>query len=189
MEVKHIKCRIASARHEDYITPQCEYIKELTELKYDSELMRERGLIEQSSQMQAAFSFVTAALVMALPPCLEYRGIIPLKFFFISVSFILLFLICSLIFASLAQWRWKKSAFADIPELKNAVLNDPKWKQYAKSSYRCSQWTDMVAKVQSELAKLNDKRSKLIMASMISFYVSIVAILILYIVAVCILLQ
>ena len=46
---------------ERQITAQYQYIKELATLKYDAEEKREQNLIQQSSQMQTAFSFMTAA--------------------------------------------------------------------------------------------------------------------------------
>ena len=51
----------------DQITPQYQHIKELAILKYDAEEKREQSLIQQSSQMQTVFSFLTAALFMETP--------------------------------------------------------------------------------------------------------------------------
>ena len=79
------------------ISSQFHYIKELSLLKYDAEEKRELNLIQQSSQMQTAFSFMTAAVFMALPICIEYRGVLSLKFFLVSSSIISVFLIASLI--------------------------------------------------------------------------------------------
>ena len=50
----------------DQISPQYRHIKELATLKYEAEEKREQGLIQQSSQMQTVFSFMTAALFMAV---------------------------------------------------------------------------------------------------------------------------
>ena len=72
---------------QDLITPQYRHIKELALLKYDAEEKRELNLIQQSSQMQTAFSFMTAAVFMAVPICIEYRGILTLKFFLVSLTF------------------------------------------------------------------------------------------------------
>ena len=59
---------------ERQITAQYQYIKELATLKYDAEEKREQNLIQQSSQMQTAFSFMTAAVFAATAICIEYRG-------------------------------------------------------------------------------------------------------------------
>lgn len=90
------------AEQNQMVAAQYRYIKELAIMKYDAEERREQNLLQQSSQMQTAFSFMTAAVFMALPICIEYRGVLSLKFFLISTSFISVFLIASLITASLA---------------------------------------------------------------------------------------
>lgn len=66
---------------ERQITAQYQYIKELATLKYDAEEKREQNLIQQSSQMQTAFSFMTAAVFAATAICIEYRGKLTLNFF------------------------------------------------------------------------------------------------------------
>lgn len=43
------------------------HVKEISTLKYESELRREDSLIQQFGHMQAAFSFMTAAIFMATP--------------------------------------------------------------------------------------------------------------------------
>lgn len=169
---------------QDLITPQYRHIKELALLKYDAEEKRELNLIQQSSQMQTAFSFMTAAVFMAVPICIEYRGILTLKFFLVSVSVIIAFLITSLVLASLAQWRWKTKAFPDIKDIKDAVINSIEWQKLCIEYHQIDQWIDLVGTVQKEKASLNDRRVKLIMASMICFYASIAAIVICFIIAI-----
>lgn len=51
---------------EDKVTPQYQHIKELSQLKYETEEKREQSLIQQASQMQTVFSFITAAVFMAV---------------------------------------------------------------------------------------------------------------------------
>ena len=55
---------------EDKVTPQYQHIKELSQLKYEAEEKREQSLIQQASQMQTVFSFITAAVFMAVPVCI-----------------------------------------------------------------------------------------------------------------------
>ena len=173
-----------SAKTQDYITPQYRYIKELALLKYDAEEKREQNLIQQSSQMQTVFSFMTAAVFMATPICIEYRGVLSLKFFFVTVSLITVFIIASLVLASLAQWRWKTKAFPDIKTIKDAVINSNEWKKMCVEYYQIDQWLKLMATVQEEKARLNARRVKLIIASMICFYVTVAAVVACFVVAV-----
>lgn len=177
-------CLTASDSNDDLITPQYRHIKELSALKYEAEEKREKNLIQQSSQMQTVFSFMTAAIFMAVPICIENRGPLSLNFFLVSISIIVLFLIASLVLASLAQWRWKTETFPDVFQIKDAILNSPDWKKITVESYQIDQWVDLIGKVQSKKAKINDRRVHLIMASMICFYCSIFSVIISFVIGV-----
>lgn len=184
---KKVKCQTSSYNERDLITPQFRHIKELSQVKYEAEEKREQNLIQQSSQMQTAFSFMTAAIFMAIPICIEYRGSLSLKFFFHSVSLIIAFLIASLLLASIAQWRWKTNSFPDIMQIKKSIIDNPEWEKFLVEYNRIDQWINLIGTVQKEKSKLNDRRVKLIMASMVCFYCSIISIIVSYVVGVTIL--
>lgn len=166
------------------ITSQFRYIKELSKLKYEAEEKREQNLIQQSSQMQTGFSFMTAAIFMAVPICIEHRGNLSLEFFLVSVSVIVVFLIASLTLASLAQWRWKTETFPDVKKIKDSVLNNPEWEKLTVEYNQIDQLVDIIGKVQEEKAKLNDRRVRLIIASMICFYCSIISVIVSFIIGI-----
>lgn len=172
------------AEQEKKIVAQYRYIKELAVMKYDAEERREQNLVQQSSQMQTAFSFMTAAVFMALPICIEYRGVLSLKFFLVSTSFVSTFLIASLITASLAQWRWKIESLPDINVIKEAIVNSTEWESLCAEHVQLAQYVELIGKVQDVKAKINDRRVALIMASMVCFYLSIVSIVISFVVAI-----
>lgn len=169
---------------DDLITTQYRHIKELSALKYEAEEKREQNLIQQSSQMQTVFSFMTAAIFMAVPICIEYRGSISLEFFLVSISIIVLFLIGSLVLASLAQWRWKTETFPDVLEIKDNVISNPEWQKLTVEYNQIDQWVDIIGKVQGKKAELNDRRVRLIMASMICFYCSIFSVVVCFMVGI-----
>ncbi|MBC2721740.1 MAG: hypothetical protein HGJ97_03525, partial [Desulfosporosinus sp.] len=135
-KVKSVTPQVTDYETDDQITPQFRHIKELSKLKYEAEEKREQNLILQSSQMQTVFSFVAAALFMATSICIQYRGTLTLKFFFVAVSCIASFLLGSLILASLAQWRWKTHTFPDISQIKESVINDPEWQKFLIEHHR-----------------------------------------------------
>lgn len=159
------------------------HTKELSQLKYESELRREDSLIQQSSHMQTAFSFMTAAVFMAVSILIEHRGKLSLTFFFVSVSSIVLFLLVSLVSASLAQRRVKKHALMNIFDIENFVAEN--WQQTLQESQQLKQWVEVIGKVQQSLAEVNERRIVLIRISMGSFFVSIALILFWYVVAIC----
>lgn len=166
------------------VVVQYRYIKELAIMKYETEERREQNLVQQSSQMQTAFSFMTAAIFMALPICVEYRGVLSLKFFFVSTSFVSAFLIASLITASLAQWRWKTESLPDVNVIKDSIVNSTEWESLCAEHIQLAQYVELIGKVQHIKAKINDRRVVLIMMSMICFYLSIVSIVISFVVAI-----
>lgn len=158
------------------------YVKELGTLKYEAELRREDSLIQQSSHMQTAFSFMSAALFMAAPILIDNRGNqLSLNFFFPAFSSIVFFLLASLVAASLAQRRVLRRTFMSIPDIEAFVSST--YKQTLRRSAQLKQWVQVVGDVQVGLQKVNEKRVKLIRISMGSFLGSIGLIVFWYIVA------
>ncbi len=157
------------------------HVKELAQLKYDGELRREDSLIEQSSHMQTAFSFMTAAVFMALPIAIDHRGPLSLRFFFISVSIIVGLLLASLVTASIAQRRIKKKAPQNVSDIEKFVSDN--WKDTLKESQQLKQWVGIVGEIQASTAKANDERVIFIRLSMGFFLASIAAIVVCYFVA------
>lgn len=159
------------------------HVKELSILKYESELRREDSLIQQSSHMQTAFSFMTAALFMAAPILIDNRGdALSINFFFWSFSSIVASLLVSLVTSSLAQRRFKKKTFMSIPEIESFVSDT--YENTLKESEQLKQWVQVVGDVQTRLEELNDIRAILIRISMGSFWVSIGLVAFWYILAV-----
>lgn len=158
------------------------YVKELGTLKYEAELRREDSLIQQSSHMQTAFSFMSAALFMAAPILIDNRdNQLSLNFFFAAFSSIVFFLLASLVAASLAQRRVLRPTFMSIPDIEAFVSST--YKQTLKRSAQLKQWVQVVGDVQVGLQKVNEKRVMLIRISMGSFLGSIGLIVFWYIVA------
>ena len=93
---------------EKSVCDKLKYLYEYSKIKLDSEQRREDSIIQQSNQMQVAFSFLIAAIFMIAPIVIEYRGSLSLIFFLVSLSSIVVALLLSLVFAMLAQSRKKK---------------------------------------------------------------------------------
>lgn len=158
---------------ERILNTQYRFLFELAQEKYAYENQREQELVQQSGQLQAAFSFVTAAVFMAFPIAMEYHGSISITYFFVAISIIVFFLLLSLVFASVATWRWKKVALGNITELKKTILEGSDWEKYQKE-YNClAARIDVLEKEQVRKETLNDKRAMFIHISLITFFCSI----------------
>lgn len=131
--------------------------------------------------MQTSFSFVTVAVLMILPIIISNCSTLPKKFFCISTCLILFFQFLSLVFASLSQWRWKINLFPDIDIISSIILSDINWQNYSKKSYCIKQYLSLIDEVIKSKEKINNRRVKLIMISMICFYCSIFCIMLSFI--------
>ena len=183
--MKQDECTKSDKNDEENLSVlQYRYIKELSKLKYEQEIRREQSLIQQASQMQTVFSFMTASIFMAVSICVEHRGKLSLDFFLICISVIIIFLIASLVLASLAQWRWKKTAMLNIKEIKNEIINSDDWQSLTEECNQIDQWIYFVGEIQECDAKINDRRALFIRASMVCFYCSTAFIIISFIIGV-----
>ena len=165
---KHVK---SDAQIEEEAVSLYSHVKEIAALKYESELRREDSLIQQSSHMQTAFSFMTAAVFMALPVLVDNRDGIHIRFYFWAASTIVASLLVSLLFASLAQRRFKKQTFMNIIDIEKFVSDT--YADTLDKSAQLKQWVQVVGDVQEDLDRTNRKRVQLIQWSMGFFFGSI----------------
>lgn len=158
------------------------HLKELAIFKYEAELQREDSLVRQSGQMQTVFAFMSAAIFMATPVLLEYRGILTLDFFLLSVSSVMLFLLISLTLASLIQFRRKHKGLPNIEDIEKEV--ETNWEKVLNESQKLKQYVILLGEIQKSKTETNDKRVLFIKASMGSFMCSITLIIFWYVVAI-----
>lgn len=156
------------------------HVKDISLLKYESELRREDSLIQQSSHMQTAFSFMTAAVFMVFPILIEHRGKVSLDFFFWAGSTITISLLASLLFASLAQRRVLKKTFMNIPEIEKFVSDT--YSDTLSKAAQLKQWVQVVGDVQVSLSEANNTRVLLIRWSMGCFFFTIGLIILWYVI-------
>lgn len=157
------------------------YVKEFAVLKLENETKREDSLIQQSANMQTAFSFTTAALFMVAPVAVEYRGKMSLEFLLLAFSTITALLLISLLFASLAQNRKLNTTFPDVDVFTNHIVN--KYEDYLTPAQRDKAFAELIGKVQKSKNEINDKRVKRIRWSMRAFYAALVLTVIWFFVA------
>ena len=142
---------------------------EFAKFSYELEEKREQSLIEQSSQMLTAFSVASAALLMAVPIILEYTCIAKRKIL-LSAGLVLLFMLISMVLAVISQWRFKYKTMMNGDELLQKIEADANDHVYqAQYDY---QWIDQLKEIQESKKKNNDKRYRLIHASMVFFFVA-----------------
>lgn len=147
------------------------YALEWAEFKYNEEIRREDSIIRQSSNMQMAFSFIVAALFMAAPVITQYRGKLSLEFCLLSFSTIVLVLILSLLFATIAQRR-KAQVMVDYVENETKKIIDNS-KSFATEAQRLKYRTEYYAKIEKSLHDNNKCRVKYVQKSMLFFYISL----------------
>lgn len=160
------------------------YVKEFALLKLENETKREDSLVQQSANMQTAFSFTTAALFMVAPIAAEYRGAMPLEFLLLAFSTITALMLVSLVFASMAQNRQLNTTFPDIEVFTQQI--EDKYTDYLTSAQRDKAIAELIGKVQKSKDEINDKRVKRIRWSMRFFYSALALAVFWFFVALCI---
>lgn len=158
------------------------FIQEMSVMRYEDEFRREDSLIRQSSQMQAAFSFLTAAIFMAVPMLLEYRGVIEIDFIFTSIFTITFFILISLVLASFAQYRYKYLTLSSIKYLDRAIKEQ--YESFKECNTRIQHKIDTLAEIQEKITEINDRRANFIRYSFFFFQGSIVLIMFWFIYAI-----
>lgn len=165
------------------VVEQFQYLNEYAKFRYENELRREDSIIQQASQMQTAFSFVTAAMFMVAPIVIEYSRKLSLTFFLIVFSSITIALLFSLLFATLAQNREISKNFADVSSFIKYVENNEN--DFETKNQRLKYIIDTYGDIQKDKAIINDKRVKLIRISMWMFYVALGLCAFWFIIAIC----
>lgn len=165
------------------VVEKFQYLNEYAKFRYENELRREDSIIRQASQMQTAFSFVTAAIFMVAPIVIEYSRKLSLTFFLIAFSSITIALLFSLLFATLAQNREISKNFEDVSTFIKYVENNEN--DFETKKQRLKYIIDTYGDVQKDKAIINDKRVKLIRISMWMFYVALGLCAFWFIIAIC----
>ena len=147
------------------------YALEWAEFKYSEEIRREDSIIQQSSNMQTAFSVISAALVMAAPVMVDNRGRLPLEFFLVAFSTIILSLMLSLLFATIAQKRKPQMMVNYVEKETKDVIDNPQF--FATEAQRLKYRVDYYGKIEKSLHNNNKSRVKNIKTAMILFYISL----------------
>ena len=147
-----------------------DYLERMAENKLDSERRREESIIQQAGNMQAAFSFTTAALFMVAVIVYDNSGAFSTFYLLFVFASITVCLIMSLLFATVAQNRMKTDVFPSIKDFYNHV--DKYHGFFITKKQRIKYYVDRCADAQSSLSKNNEIRVKWLKRSMRMFYVA-----------------
>lgn len=146
------------------------YIARFAEKIYESEEKREASVIEQAGRMQAAFSFVIAALFM-LAQILVSNTVLSNVFLIVSISSVGIILLISLFLATFAQRRAKRAYFLSIKELNSDITNN--YKDFLSPAQRDKYYSETYGELYDSLEKNNNQRIVCIRISMILFYIAL----------------
>lgn len=147
------------------------FILDFSNTIYENGMYREQSLIQQATNMQTAFSFVTAAVFMAAAIIIEYRGTLTLNYLLLVFSSISISLVLSLFFATMAQNRRNQALPPKISTVSEYLSSNKEKLQTPKERYEYQIQT--LAKVSDTLDENNDKRVTWIKRSMFLFYLSL----------------
>lgn len=147
------------------------YIADFDKEIYANEERREDSLIQQATNMQTAFSFVSAAVFMVAPIVIEYRGKLPLEFFLIVFALISGLLLACLFCATMAQRRSKRNSFPTAKDFQGLVETD--YTDFEAKSQREKYIAETYKELHESLASTNEKRVFWIQLSMRVFFITL----------------
>lgn len=147
------------------------YIADFDKEIYANEERREDSLIQQATNMQTAFSFVSAAVFMVAPIVIEYRGKLPLEFFLIVFALISGLLLACLFCATMAQRRSKRNSFPTAKDFQGLVETD--YTDFEAKSQREKYIAETYKELHESLASSNEKRVFWIQWSMRVFFITL----------------
>ena len=147
------------------------YIADFDKEIYANEECREDSLIQQATNMQTAFSFVSAAVFMLAPIVIEYRGKLPLEFFLIAFALISGLLLACLFCATMAQRRSKRNSFPTAKDFQGLVETD--YTDFEAKSQREKYIAETYKELHESLASSNEKRVFWIQWSMRVFFITL----------------
>jgi len=142
------------------------YAKEV----YEGEERRENSIIEQAGRMQAAFSFVIAALFMLAQIIIEHTTL-SFPFLLLSLSSVSLSLLSSLLLATLAQRRVRRVLFPSVKVFREQVIDH--YGSFETTAQRDKYMATIYEKMAASHEDANNKRVKLIRTSMLLFFVAL----------------
>lgn len=144
------------------------YIASFSKEIYENELQRKESIVHQASNTQTSFSFASAALLMAAPVIVEYRGTLSLTFLFMAFSSILMSLLLSLLFATIALNTRKRMDYPSIKSFKENVESN--YLLFQTSAQRNKYLCDTYEQMQTSLERSNEARLAWIKKAYHSFY-------------------
>lgn len=158
-------------QNEDLDALRMKNVFEFGKFSFELEEKREQGILNQSGQMLTAFSLFSAAILMALPLVVDYTSVPGIKALYLA-AFSLTPLVASLVLATIAQWRFKYQTMQNAEEFEKLLYQNRS--EYMSQSAYDYQWSYQLSAVQKSKKKINDIRVKLVKASMICFWASVV---------------
>lgn len=147
-----------------------QYIADFAKSIYEGEEKREASVIEQAGRMQSAFSFVIAALFMLAQILVAYT-VLSSAFLIASISSVSITLLLSLLFATIAQRRFKRTYLAPAKELSDHIKAN--YQFFLTSAQRNKNLSETYEEISSSLEKKNNTRIVFIQLSMGLFYFSL----------------
>lgn len=155
---------------EEQITLRLKNIVEFAKFSYELEEKREQSLINQSGHMLTAFSIASAAILMAAPFLLEYTSLSK-RMIILTAGIVIVFIVISMVLALISQWRFKYTTMMNGEELLKKVEKDVN--NHVFQFQYDYQWLDQLKEIQNSKKENNDKRYKLIHASMVVFFIAV----------------
>lgn len=169
MKIKTIKRTDNLAdKHTDNLAEITDNAFEYAKLTCEQEEKRENSLINQATQMTTYFSFVSVLVLMIIPIIITKEEYIPNNYIIIISIITLLALFVSMVFAVIAQWRFKYKALSSPMTMFDHIIENRDY--FQTKEQRNKSFIQSLESFWSSKRKNNDVRASLIKISMSIFF-------------------
>lgn len=145
-------------------------IYEYAKMSLEFEEKREQSLISQSNRMLTAFSITTGVLLI-IHERVQNASSISIPFINSITIICMILFVTSMILALLVSWRYKYKSLPSPETMMNHILSNKEC--FITSEQRNKSFTETIDSVWKSKNTLNNKRAKLIIASMSIYFSSV----------------
>lgn len=153
------------------IESEFNYLVTFSKLILENEEKRENSLIQQSSHMLTAISFMSASILIIAEIVFNLAQTISKNVLLCVFSSIIFFLLLSFILTTIAQYRYKRADFPDIETLYNYVKT--KSDAFVSDAQQSKYFVETLSTIQKSYASINERRRMFLNISTNFLYITI----------------
>lgn len=148
------------------VEKQYKYLSEISKVIYDNECSLENNYMNQSYRLQKVISILMIVILITVPILFRY-SIFPKEYIATWIIIVFLFLLSSLIFASISQYRRKRTNFPNISDVHKKMASE--YNNFKTDAQRNKYICAIYEEIQSSYFVENEHTKRLLKISIVLF--------------------